>query len=109
AAAARRGYLRGGPGGVAPPPRAAAGAGRRAAAAVQPHGRAGRPCCAAGPALHCAARGQAGAEVSAVRLGMAGQEPLEPAASRLLMVPQGVDLAWGLVAGCRAALLLSVS
>ena len=30
--------------------------------------------------LHCAASGQAGAEVSAVLLGMAGQEPLEPAA-----------------------------
>jgi Protein of unknown function (DUF2877) len=59
--------------------------------------------------LHCAARGQAGAEVSAVLLGMAGQEPLEPAASRLLGAAQGADLAWGLVAGCRAALLLSVS
>jgi len=59
--------------------------------------------------LHCAARGQAAAEVSAVLLGMAGQEPLEPAASRLLTAGQGVDLAWGLVAGCRAALLLSVS
>ena len=59
--------------------------------------------------LHCAARGQAAAEVSAVLLGMAGQEPLEPAASRLLASTQGVDLAWGLVAGCRAALLLSVS
>ena len=59
--------------------------------------------------LHCAAKGQAAAEVSAVLLGMAGQEPLEPAASRLLAAPQGVDLAWGLVAGCRAALLLSVS
>jgi hypothetical protein len=44
-----------------------------------------------------------------VLLGMAGQEPLEPAASRLLASVQGVDLAWGLVAGCRAALLLSVS
>jgi len=59
--------------------------------------------------LHCAAKGQAGAEVSAVLLAMAGHEPLEPAASRLLATPQGVDLAWGLVAGCRAALLLSVS
>jgi hypothetical protein len=59
--------------------------------------------------LHCAAQGQAAAEVSAVLLGMAGQEPLEPAASRLLAAAQGVDLAWGLVAGCRAALLLSVS
>ena len=59
--------------------------------------------------LHCAAKGQAAAEVSAVLLGMAGQEPLEPAASRLLAAPQGADLAWGLLAGCRAALLLSVS
>jgi hypothetical protein len=59
--------------------------------------------------LHCAANGQAAAEVSAVLLGMAGQEPLEPAAARLLAADQGADLAWGLVAGCRAALLLSVS
>jgi hypothetical protein len=59
--------------------------------------------------LHCAAAGQAAAEVSAVLLGMAGQEPLEPAAARLLAAAQGADLAWGLVAGCRAALLLSVS
>jgi Protein of unknown function (DUF2877) len=59
--------------------------------------------------LHCAARGQAAAEVSAVLLGMAGQEPLEPAAAKLLTAVQGADLAWGLVAGCRAALLLSVS
>ena len=59
--------------------------------------------------LHCAARGQAAAEVSAVLLGMAGQEPLEPAAARLLAAAGGDDLAWGLVAGCRAALLLSVS
>jgi hypothetical protein len=59
--------------------------------------------------LHCAATGQAAAEVSAVLLGMAGQEPLEPAATRLLAGSGGADLAWGLVAGCRAALLLSVS
>jgi Protein of unknown function (DUF2877) len=59
--------------------------------------------------LHCAASGQAAAEVSAVLLGMAGQEPLEPAAAKLLATGQGADLAWGLVAGCRAALLLSVS
>jgi hypothetical protein len=59
--------------------------------------------------LHCAASGQAAAEVSAVLLGMAGQEPLEPAAARLLGAASGPDLAWGLVAGCRAALLLSVS
>ena len=59
--------------------------------------------------LHCAAGGQAAAEVSAVLLGMAGQEPLEPAAARLLSAAQGPDLTWGLVAGCRAALVLSVS
>jgi hypothetical protein len=59
--------------------------------------------------LHCAANGQAAAEVSAVLLGMAGLEPLEPAAAKLLVAVQGADLAWGLVAGCRAALLLSVS
>ena len=45
--------------------------------------------------LHCAAGGQAAAEVSAVLLGMAGQEPLEPAAARLLSAVQGPDLAWG--------------
>jgi Protein of unknown function (DUF2877) len=59
--------------------------------------------------LHCAASGQAAAEVSAVLLGMAGQEPLESAAAKLLAAAQGADLAWGLVAGCRAALLLSLS
>ena len=51
----------------------------------------------------------AAAEVSAVLLGMAGQEPLEPAAKRLLTDTAGADLAWGLAAGCRAALTLSVS
>jgi Protein of unknown function (DUF2877) len=59
--------------------------------------------------LHCAATGQAAAEVSAVLLGMAGQEPLEPAAAKLLAARHGPELAWGLIAGCRAALLLSVS
>jgi hypothetical protein len=59
--------------------------------------------------LQCAASGQAAAEVSAVLLGMAGQEPLDPAAARLLSGTAGADLAWGLVAGCRAALMLSVS
>jgi hypothetical protein len=59
--------------------------------------------------LHCAASGQAAAEVSAVLLGMAGQEPLELAAKRLLTDTAGADLAWGLAAGCKAALTLSVS
>jgi Protein of unknown function (DUF2877) len=80
--------------------------------------------------LHCAANGQAAAEVCAVLLGMAGQEPLEPAATRLLTgtasagvaggkngasagaaggtYGAGADLACGLVTGCRAALRLSL-
>ena len=59
--------------------------------------------------LHCAARGQAAEEVSAVLRGLAGQEPVEPAARRLLTVGResGAELTWGLVAGCRAALALS--
>jgi hypothetical protein len=59
--------------------------------------------------LHCAAGGAAATEVAEVLLGMAGQEPLDRAASRLLTSVAGADLAWGLVAGCRAALMLSVS
>jgi len=59
--------------------------------------------------LHCAAGGAAAAEVAEVLLGMAGQEALDRAASRLLTSVAGADLAWGLVAGCRAALMLSVS
>jgi hypothetical protein len=60
--------------------------------------------------LHCAARGQAAEEVSAVLRGFAGQEPVEPAARRLLAAGQesGAELTWGLMAGCRAALALSV-
>ncbi len=65
--------------------------------------------------LHCAAHGQATAEVSAVLRGLAGQEPLATAARTLLASGQppapvqasGPDLAWGLVAGCRAALALA--
>jgi hypothetical protein len=62
-----------------------------------------------GTLLHCAAHGQAAAEVSAVLHGLAGQEPLAPAARTLLATGQtaGADLAWGLVAGCRAALALT--
>jgi hypothetical protein len=67
--------------------------------------------------LTCASRGQAAAEVSAVLHGVAGEEPVEPAARKLLAVDQAgpaaglgvADLAWGLVAGCRAAQVLSVS
>jgi Protein of unknown function (DUF2877) len=64
--------------------------------------------------LHCAARGQAAAEVAAVLHGVAGEDPVEPAARRLLTVKAAgalgtADLAWGMVAGCRAAQALSVS
>jgi hypothetical protein len=60
--------------------------------------------------LHCAARGQAAEEVAAVLRGIAGQEPVEPAARRLLAAGQasGAELTWGLMAGCAAALALSV-
>ena len=60
--------------------------------------------------LHCAARGQAAEEVSAVLRGFAGQAPVEPAARRLLVAGRasGAELTWGLVAGCRAALALCV-
>lgn len=58
--------------------------------------------------LHCAARGQAAAEVAAVLHGFAGQEPVLPAIRKLLAIGRnsGADLAWGLAAGCRAALAL---
>jgi hypothetical protein len=64
--------------------------------------------------LHCAARGQAAAEAAAVLHGVAGEDPVEPAARRLLTVSaatalSAADLAWGMVAGCRAAQALSVS
>jgi hypothetical protein len=59
--------------------------------------------------LHCASRGQAGAEVAAVLRGIAGQAPLRPAVRRLLGVghTSGADLTWGLLAGCRATLALA--
>jgi hypothetical protein len=59
--------------------------------------------------LHCAARGQASEQVSAVLHGLTGQEPLEPAARRLLSAggASGAELTWGLMAGCAAALALS--
>ena len=61
--------------------------------------------------LHCAARGQAAEEVSAVLRAFAGQEPVEPAARRLLTAGRatGAELTWGLIAGCGAALALSVA
>jgi hypothetical protein len=59
--------------------------------------------------LYCAAHGQAAGEVAAVLRGFAGQEPARPAVTRLLAAghTSGADLAWGLAAGCRAALALS--
>ncbi|WP_433184931.1 oxamate carbamoyltransferase subunit AllH family protein [Actinoallomurus sp. CA-150999] len=59
--------------------------------------------------LQCAARGQASVETAAVLRGIAGQEPLEPAARRLIDIrhTSGADVAWGLLTGCRAALALS--
>jgi hypothetical protein len=61
--------------------------------------------------LHCAARGQASVEAAAVLRGIAGQDPLVPAARRLLATghTSGADLAWGLLLGCRAALALSAA
>ena len=60
--------------------------------------------------LHCAARGQAAAEVSAVLHALAGDEPVEPTARKLANGnPWMTDIAWGIVAGCRAAQVLSVS
>jgi hypothetical protein len=65
--------------------------------------------------LHCAARGQAAAEVAAVLHSVAGEEQVEPAARKLLAAEAhspglgSADLAWGLVTGCRAAQVLSVS
>jgi Protein of unknown function (DUF2877) len=60
--------------------------------------------------LHCGARGQAAEEVSTVLRGFAGQEPVEPAARRLLAAggQSGTELTWGLLAGCRAALALAL-
>lgn len=60
--------------------------------------------------LHCAAAGGAGAEVAAVLRCVAGHEPPAAAVRRLLAVghTSGTDLAHGVLAGCRAALALSV-
>ncbi|WP_067478090.1 DUF2877 domain-containing protein [Actinomadura hibisca] len=61
--------------------------------------------------LHCAAAGAAGAEVGAALRAVAGQEAPGPAARRLLAAghTSGADLAWGVVAGCRAVSSLAVS
>lgn len=58
--------------------------------------------------LRCAARGQASVEAGAVLRGIAGQDPITPAVKRLLGIEHtsGADLAWGLLAGCRAAVAL---
>jgi hypothetical protein len=85
-------------------------------AAVTSHARQ-RTTPLAASLLMCASRGQAAAEVAAVLHGVAGEEPVEPAARKLLAIdPAGqspglaaADTAWGMVAGCRAAQVLSVS
>ncbi|MFF3668965.1 DUF2877 domain-containing protein [Microtetraspora malaysiensis] len=58
--------------------------------------------------LHCAARGQAGSEVLGVLRAIAGHQPLDPAAHRLLSLghTSGADLAWGIRAGLAAVLAL---
>jgi hypothetical protein len=58
--------------------------------------------------LRCAARGQASVEAGAVLRGIAGQDRIGPAVRRLLAIghTSGADLAWGLLAGCRAAVAL---
>ncbi|MFC6935363.1 DUF2877 domain-containing protein [Actinomadura yumaensis] len=59
--------------------------------------------------LHCANEGGAGAEVAAVLRCVAGHESSAPAVRRLLAVghTSGADLAWGVLAGCRATLALA--
>ena len=61
--------------------------------------------------LHCAAAGQASAEVAAALRAVAGHEQMAPAVRRLLAVghTSGADLAFGLLAGCRAALSLALA
>ncbi len=61
--------------------------------------------------LHCAAAGQASAEVAAVLRAVAGHEQTAPAARRLLAAghTSGADLAFGLLAGCRAVLALALA
>ncbi|MEU6035072.1 DUF2877 domain-containing protein [Actinomadura sp. NPDC047616] len=61
--------------------------------------------------LHCAASGSAGADVAAVLRVVAGHEAPRPAVRRLLAAghTSGADLAWGVRAGCHAALALAAS
>ncbi|WP_271221227.1 DUF2877 domain-containing protein [Streptosporangium carneum] len=58
--------------------------------------------------LHCAARGEASNEVLAVLRGLVGQQSLEPALHRLLLLghTSGADLAWGVRAGLAAVVAL---
>ncbi|MGH3195462.1 MAG: DUF2877 domain-containing protein [Streptosporangiaceae bacterium] len=78
------------------------------AAAVTCYAR-GRTTPVSATLLHCAARGQGSAEAASVLRALGGREPAGPAATRLLATghTSGADLAWGLVAGCRAVLALS--
>ncbi|MBO3748192.1 DUF2877 domain-containing protein [Streptosporangiaceae bacterium NEAU-GS5] len=59
--------------------------------------------------LHCAARGEASAEVLGVLRAIAGRQPIEPAVHRLLRLghTSGADLAWGLRAGVAAVTRLN--
>ncbi|MFF0525994.1 DUF2877 domain-containing protein [Actinomadura nitritigenes] len=59
--------------------------------------------------LHCAAEGGAGGEIAAVLRCVAGHEPPSAAVRRLLAIghTSGTDLAWGVLAGCRATLALA--
>jgi hypothetical protein len=61
--------------------------------------------------LHCASLGQAGGEVAALLRGLTGQEAAVPALRRLMGAghTSGSDLAWGIFAGCRAAITLATS
>ena len=59
--------------------------------------------------LHCAARGQASAEVISVLRAFEGRESAGRAVARLLAAghTSGADLVWGPAAGCPAVLALS--
>ncbi|WP_344281036.1 oxamate carbamoyltransferase subunit AllH family protein, partial [Actinomadura napierensis] len=59
--------------------------------------------------LHWAGAGGAGGEIAAVLRCVAGHEPPSAAVRRLLAIghTSGTDLAWGVLAGCRAALALT--
>ncbi|MEU6740415.1 DUF2877 domain-containing protein [Streptosporangium sandarakinum] len=69
----------------------------------------GRTTAVSATLLHCAARGQACAEVLAVLRALTGGWPLEPALERLLRLghTSGADLAWGLRLGLAAVVALA--